>query len=115
LGQRLSAFDLDERGNLAHRRVWADLAPLGIVPDGICLDAEGAVWVANTLAPAAVRIAEGGEPLDTVTFSQPWFACMLGGPSGTTLFGMTAPSALPDEASSARRGRIESATVSIPH
>jgi len=114
LARRLSAFDLDDQGNVTRRRVWADLARLGVLPDGICQDTDGAVWVANAVGPTANRIAEGGEVLDQVTFSQNCYACMLGGSSGTELFAMTAPSSDPRDASAARNGRIESAAVRVP-
>jgi sugar lactone lactonase YvrE len=59
LGQRLTAFDIAAGGGLSNRRVWADLKPHQIGPDGICLDASGAVWVANAVSTTAVRVAEG--------------------------------------------------------
>ena len=115
IGQRLTAFDISADGGLSNRRVWADLKPHQIGPDGICLDASGTVWVANAASTTAVRIAEGGEPLDTVRFSQPCMACMLGGHDGRELFAMTAPTAIPAEASASARGRIESARVGVGH
>jgi sugar lactone lactonase YvrE len=115
MGSRLTAFDIGADGSLGNRRVWADLAPLGVVPDGICLDASGAVWVANARGPAAVRVAEGGEVLDTVTFSQDCFACMLGGAEGDELFGLTAPSSSAAVVSVSPMGRIESARVDVAH
>jgi sugar lactone lactonase YvrE len=115
MGRRLTAFDVGADGSLGNRRVWADLGPLDVVPDGICLDASGAVWVANARGPAAVRVAEGGEVLDTVTFSQDCFACMLGGTQGDELFGVTAPSSSAAVVSVSPMGRIESARVDVPH
>lgn len=47
-GNRLTAFDIAADGDLSNRRVWADLG-VG-VPDGICLDAENAVWYASARA-----------------------------------------------------------------
>jgi sugar lactone lactonase YvrE len=114
-GRRLTAFDISADGGLSNRRVWADLAPHEIGPDGICLDASGAVWVANAAGPTAVRVAEGGEVLDTVRFSQTCYACMLGGPDGRELFAVTAPTAVPAEASASAGGRIESARVDVGH
>ena len=90
-------------------------AAASIAPDGICLDASGAVWVANAADTTAIRVAEGGELLDTVSFSQPCVACMLGGPDGRELFAMTAPGSIPAQASASPRGRIESARVSVGH
>ena len=114
-GRRLTAFDISADGGLSNRRVWADLKPHEIAPDGICLDASGAVWVANAAGPAAVRVAEGGEVLDTARFSQTCYACMLGGSDGRELFAMTAPTPMPAEASASARGRIESARVGVGH
>jgi sugar lactone lactonase YvrE len=115
MGWRLSAFDISADGGLSNRRVWADLKPHQVGPDGICLDAAGAVWVANAVSTTAVRVAEGGELLDSVRFSQTCIACMLGGPDGRELFAMTAPTAIPAEASASARGRIESARVGVGH
>jgi sugar lactone lactonase YvrE len=81
---RLSAFDIAADGSLANRRVWADLG--GGVPDGICLDAEGAVWYADVPNKRCGRVREGGEVLQTVELDRGCFACMLGGPDGRTLF-----------------------------
>ena len=113
--RRLTAFDISAAGGLSNRRVWADLEPHQIRPDGICLDASGALWVASPADMAAVRVAEGGELLDTVRFSQRCIACMLGGPDGRELFAMTAPTSMPAEASASARGRIESVRVGVGH
>ncbi len=83
-GGRLTAFDIGAGGGLSNRRVWADLD--GGVPDGICLDAEGAVWYADVPNERCVRVREGGEVLQTVELDRGCFACMLGGPDGKTLF-----------------------------
>ncbi|MEW9533859.1 SMP-30/gluconolactonase/LRE family protein [Microbispora sp. NPDC049125] len=87
-GRRLTAFDIDGDGSLSDRRVWADLGDG--CPDGICLDAEGAVWYADVPNRRCVRVREGGEVLSTVTLDRGCFACMLGGPDGTTLFMLAA-------------------------
>ena len=83
-GGRLTAFDIRAGGGLSNRRVWADLD--GGVPDGICLDAEGAVWYADVPNERCVRVREGGEVLQTIELDRGCFACMLGGPDGKTLF-----------------------------
>jgi sugar lactone lactonase YvrE len=85
---RLTAFDIDASGNLSNRRVWADLG--GDSPDGICLDAEHAVWYANVGTRRCVRVRQGGEVLQTVDLDRGCFACMLGGRDGRTLFLMAA-------------------------
>ncbi|HXA61875.1 MAG TPA: SMP-30/gluconolactonase/LRE family protein [Streptosporangiaceae bacterium] len=82
--KRLTAFDIATDGSLSNRRVWADLSDG--VPDGICLDAEGAVWYADVPNKRCVRVREGGEVLQTITLDRGCFACMLGGPDGRTLF-----------------------------
>jgi sugar lactone lactonase YvrE len=78
---RLSAFDIAEDGGLTNRRVWAELGEGG---DGICMDAEGAVW--SPKFQACVRVREGGEELEKIELDQFCFACMLGGDDGKTLF-----------------------------
>jgi sugar lactone lactonase YvrE len=80
---RLLAFDVASDGTLAGRRVWAE----GVAPDGICLDADGAVWT-STRSNECVRVAEGGEILDRIQLDRPCFATMLGGPDRCTLFMM---------------------------
>ena len=84
---RLTAFDIGADGSLSGRRVFAD----GLGPDGICLDAEGAVWV-STAGFSVARVAEGGEVVQRVELAENRapFALMLGGPDRRTLFIMTA-------------------------
>ena len=106
---RLTAFDIADDGSLSNRRVWA---PTGArAPDGICLDADGSIWVANPTAPECVLIAPGGEVLQTVETSQPCYACMLGGEGERTLFMVTAPSAEASKATLGPQGRVESLEV----
>lgn len=112
VAMRLTAFDIDGAGNLANRRIWADIKPH--FPDGICLDAEGAIWVADPRGNCVVRVKEGGEITDTIDTGRGAFACMLGGEDGRTLFVCTAPSS-GDDAESSRDGRIESVRVDVPH
>ena len=81
---KFTAFDIVEDGGLSNRRVWADLGDG--VPDGLCLDAEGAVWYADVPNKRCVRVREGGEVLQTIDLDRGCFACMLGGPDGKTLF-----------------------------
>jgi sugar lactone lactonase YvrE len=84
--KRLTAFDVAADGSLSNRRVWADLGD-GI-PDGICLDAEGAVWYADVPNRHCVRVREGGEVLKTIELDRGCFACALGGADRKTLFMM---------------------------
>ena len=83
-GNKLTAFNILEDGGLSNRRVWADLGEG--VPDGLCLDAEGAVWYADVPNKRCARVAEGGEVLQTIELDLGCFACMLGGEEGRTLF-----------------------------
>jgi len=84
--RRLTAFDIGPGGNLSNRRVWAELGDG--VPDGICLDVEGAVWYGDVPNKRCVRVREGGEVLQTVELDRGCFACALGGPDRQTLFMM---------------------------
>ena len=104
-GNRLTAFDIATDGGLSNRRVWADLGDG--VPDGICLDAEGAVWYADVPNERCVRVREGGEVLQTVELDRGCFACMLGGEDGRTLFMVAA-----DMSSEERTGQV--LTVEAP-
>ena len=112
LGSCLTAFDIGAGGALTGRRVWASTAPR--VPDGICLDAEGAIWVANPIAPECVRVAEGGEVLEVIDTGMPCYACMLGGDDGRTLFMLVAPSSIAHVAAEAPKGQVVIATVDSP-
>ena len=114
LGLRLTAFDVDADGRLSGRRTWADLSGQLVPPDGICLDAEGAVWVANALGRTCVRVLEGGRITDTVEFGQHVFACTLGGDDGTTLFACTSPDSRADRRAVETRARIECTSVTVP-
>jgi sugar lactone lactonase YvrE len=87
-GKRLTAFDIAADGGLSNRRVWADLGDGA--PDGICLDAENAVWYADVPNKRCVRVREGGDVLQTINVDRGCFACMLGGADKKTLFIMAA-------------------------
>jgi sugar lactone lactonase YvrE len=81
--RRLTAFDIAADGSLSNRRVWADHTG-----DGICVDAEGAIWCSTMDArgTSVDRVREGGEVLQRVETDSPCFACMLGGEDGKTPF-----------------------------
>jgi sugar lactone lactonase YvrE len=113
LGACLTAFDIGADGDLSNRRVWGLLAPR--VPDGIALDAAGAVWFANPIAPECVRVAQGGEILEVIDTGAPCYACMLGGEDGRTLFMLTAAGSDAQQASSAATGKLMIATVEAGH
>jgi sugar lactone lactonase YvrE len=109
---RLTRFDIAADGSLTNRRIFADLP--GVVPDGICLDAEGAVWVGHARAPQCLRVFEGGK-IDTIVHTgegRHVYACMLGGADRRTLFLCTSSVRGPDSAT-ARQGRIEFTHVDV--
>jgi sugar lactone lactonase YvrE len=83
-GSRLTAFDIASDGSLSGRRVWADLGDGA--PDGLCLDAEEAIWYADVPNRRCVRVREGGQVLQTIELDRGCFSCALGGPDGRTLF-----------------------------
>jgi sugar lactone lactonase YvrE len=109
---RLSAFDVAEDGTLSNRRVWAqfDFVPT----DGMCLDAEGQIWVANALSNQCLRVREGGEVTAVAETSQNAFACMLGGPARLTLFVMTAPTSDRFKTDGTTNAKIEAVDVDVP-
>ncbi|MCU1502574.1 MAG: gluconolaconase, partial [Ilumatobacteraceae bacterium] len=84
-GHRLTAFDIAADGDLSNRRMWADLGEAA-APDGICIDADGAVWYADVPNQCCVRVREGGDVLERIDLDRGGFACALGGASGAQLF-----------------------------
>ncbi len=113
MASRISAFDIATDGTLANRREWAKLE--GATVDGMCLDAEGAIWAACPFTGLVQRVREGGEIVDQVKGTHPGaFACMLGGNDRRTLYLCTAPTHVSDEVRVAHGGRIESVHVDVP-
>jgi sugar lactone lactonase YvrE len=114
--RRLTAFDIGSDGSLSNRRVWAD-----VTGDGICLDADGAVWTSDVApgdANVCQRVREGGEVLDRIELDRPCYACMLGGEDGRTLFMVVAKWFGPErmeELIQARTGQVLMAEVAVPH
>ena len=111
-GNRLTAFDIESDGSLNNRRIWAELE--GVFPDGICLDAAGAIWVAAPHPGEVIRVLEGGNISDRVVVSTRPYACMLGGDDRCTLFICTAGSAIPDKVRVMPGGKIETIEVEVP-
>jgi len=109
---RLTAFDIADDGSLSNRRIWADLGD--VPPDGICLDAEGAIWVASPRASTFLRVREGGRITDQIFSDNQAIACMLGGADRRTLFLITGR--FSNEQKSLRQllGRIEAVCVDVP-
>jgi sugar lactone lactonase YvrE len=128
-GNRISAFDIRSNGTLGPRRDWASFGDIGddpsvenrlarakIVPDGLTMDADGAVWIADCVNQRAARIAQGGRVLDEVsTAPDGVFAVALGGEDGKTLFMCVAPNFDEAERSSTRLGRMLATDVDVPH
>jgi len=114
-GHRLTAFDIAADGSLSNRRVWADLD--NGAPDGICLDAAGAVWYGDVPNKRCVHVREGGEVLQTIDLDRGCFACTLGGPDKRTLFLMAAewrgPASLTDGARTGQVLTMEAPTPGI--
>ncbi|MEJ0065140.1 MAG: SMP-30/gluconolactonase/LRE family protein [Caulobacteraceae bacterium] len=109
---RMTAFDIAADGSLTGRRLWAAL-PERAVPDGACLDAEGAVWVASPTTNDVIRLKEGGEVLERIEADQGVFACMLGGEDRKTLYVLTASGSDPEDCAARRLGRIEAVRVDV--
>lgn len=100
-------------GGLGNRRVWAQL-DASVFPDGISLDAEGAIWVSDARGPALLRVREGGRVEQAISTGPRYaFACMLGGPDRRTLFACTSTGSGPAMADK-RDGAIETARVDVP-
>jgi sugar lactone lactonase YvrE len=111
-GGRLIAFRIADDGALSERRVFAQLQ--GAIPDGICLDAEGAVWLACPVTGRVLRVLDGGEVLDEIKVTNAGaYACMLGGDERRTLYICTAASSDPKETVSLGSGRIEAIPVDV--
>ena len=113
LGRRFSRFTIANDGTLSDRTVFADVSPRG--PDGICLDAEGAVWAAMTLAREFLHVAPGGAVLDSIAIDDRLaLACALGGPDGRMLFLLTALEHAPDALRGTRDATIHVVGVDVP-
>jgi len=118
---RLTAFDINQDATLSNRRVWADFtldADEGDIPlpDGMCLDVEGAIWVASPSTAEVIRVREGGVILDRIPVETNAYACMLGGEDLKTLFICTsnASGVDPESALREKSGKIETIKVEVP-
>jgi sugar lactone lactonase YvrE len=122
-GNRVTAFDIAADGRLTNRRVWAQFGPpptdrsiakvldqAVVSGDGCCLDAEGALWIADATGGRLLRVIEGGTITDEIKPGSNVYACALGGTAGTTLFACVAP----DFDETARRGAREASLLAIP-
>jgi sugar lactone lactonase YvrE len=112
-GACLTAFEIGGDAGLSNRRVWAPLP--NRAPDGICLNADGNIWVANAVAPECILVAPGGKILEVIDTDVPCFACMLGGDDGRTLCLVVAPTWVREEAKREPRGKLLPTRVDVPH
>jgi sugar lactone lactonase YvrE len=110
-GDKLTAFDIATDGSLSERRVWAAVEDH---PDGICLDADGAVWYGDVGSKRAVRVREGGEVLQTIDLDRGCFAAMLGGSDGRSLFLVANEWGDEDPSGGAPRGQVLVARAPSP-
>lgn len=115
MGGRYTAFTLGEDGTLSDRREWA--AVEGVAPDGCSLDAEGCIWAADALGNRLVRVAEGRGVIEEIPAPDGLgvYACMLGGPAGTTLLACVAPDYFEHNRASAREAELRTVEVEVPH
>jgi sugar lactone lactonase YvrE len=126
-GNRVSAFDITDDGRLTNRRVWAQFGPLPadrsvagalaaltVGSDGACLDADGAMWIADATGSRVVRVVEGGTVTDELRLRMPAFACALGGTDGRTLFACIAPDFDEAARTAAREAELVAVTVDVP-
>jgi len=111
--ERLTAFDIGADGALSNRRVWAQLGAQEY-PDGACLDAEGAIWVASPFTSEVIRVKEGGEVAERIKADQGVFVCMLGGEDRKTLYVLTASGSDPEDCAARRLGKVEVVQVDVP-
>ncbi len=127
LAGRLTAFDVGDDGSLANRRVWAQLGEVadtddmgeliaagGVAPDGIALDAEGAIWAADALGGRVLRVREGGEIVEEIAPGTGVFACGLAGAEGRTLVMCAAPSFAEHERRDTREAQLLACDVDVP-
>lgn len=112
-GARITAFTIAPGGALSNRRVFATLG--GLYPDGICLDAEGAIWVSCAGGHKVIRVTASGAIAEEIPFpDRDAYACMLGGEDRRDLYICTARGHLPDRTTKLRSGRIEVLRVAVP-
>jgi sugar lactone lactonase YvrE len=105
---RITEFDVADDGSLSGRRVWCELPGR---PDGIALDAEGALWAAIPRERTFLRVRRGGDEVGRVDARPGWqaIACALGGDDLRTLYMATALMEGPKTTSA-----LEAAVVDVP-
>jgi sugar lactone lactonase YvrE len=126
-GNRSTALDVTDDGQLVNRRVWAEFGPLPtgrtldkvlpqlkVAGDGACLDAEGALWIADSADARLLRVKEGGEITDEVRPGSPVYACALGGADGRTLYACAAPDFFEASRKAANEASLLAIRVAVP-
>jgi len=111
-GNQLTQYDIDADGSLSNKRLFADTGDY--TPDGICLDAEGAIWIASFVTNEFVRIKEGGEVTHRVDPGRAAVACTLGGEGRNTLFMLSAETDIERLAQGDSKAYIDIVTVDVP-
>lgn len=112
-GRRVTAFSIADDGSLSGRRIFAQFSEE--TPDGICLDAQGAVWISSFESGEFVRVEDGGTITDRIPVpGRRAVACALGGPQRRTLFLLTAETTLEDLVQGKSVGRVETVQVDTP-
>lgn len=127
-GNRVTAFDIADDGSLTNRRVWAKfaeppadrepekmLADVVVAADGCCLDAGGALWIADAVGNRLLRVHAGGKIGEEIRIGTGVFACMLGGADNRTLFLCTAPDFQEEARKHVREARMVTTRVTAPH
>lgn len=129
-GNGMTAFTIDDDGELVGRHAWATFGPrpepgpraallkqLSVGPDGCCLDVENHIWIADAFNQRCIRVATGGEIVDEVKTpdGQGVFACMLGGDDGHTLLMCVAPDSSAKRRRQVREASLWTARVDVPH
>jgi ribose transport system permease protein len=126
-GNRVTAFDITDDGDLVNRRVWAEFGPLPterrvtpalnqlqVAGDGACLDRQGGLWIADAIGDRLLRVVEGGTITDEIKPGTPVYACALGGASGTTLYACAAPDFHEEARKAAPEARMLAMQVAVP-
>ncbi|HVH25031.1 MAG TPA: SMP-30/gluconolactonase/LRE family protein, partial [Pseudonocardia sp.] len=127
-GNRVSGFGIAVDGTLSDRRDWAVFGPvpdttevgealgrLAVAPDGMALDAEGAVWIADALGNRALRVRKGGEIVAEISTGDTGvYAVALGGEDGRTLYLCTAPGFAESERRHTREAKLLATRVEVP-
>jgi sugar lactone lactonase YvrE len=114
MGGRYTSFRIEDDGSLTHRRIWAELA--GVAPDGCGLDADGRIWCADAFGKRCVLVEEGGRVVEEIAAPDDLgvYACMLGGPDGTTLLQCCAATYIAHERRDADDARLVATEVEVP-